>query len=102
MINYTPARQGFSVGIASWYGKKFHGRTTANGEKYDMYKLTAAHRKLPFNTLVTVTNLSNNKQVQVRINDRGPYIKGRIIDLSYGAKEKLEARDLEKVKLEWE
>jgi rare lipoprotein A len=69
-------------GVASWYGHPFHGRTTANGETYDMGKLTAAHKKLPFNTKVRVTNLSNGKSVIVRINDRGPYIKGRIIDLS--------------------
>jgi rare lipoprotein A len=75
------------TGKGSWYGKKFHGRTTANGEKYNMYALTAAHKKLPFNTMVKVTNLSNNRSVIVRINDRGPYAKGRIIDLSYlGAK----------------
>jgi rare lipoprotein A len=69
-------------GIASWYGHPFHGRITANGETYDMGKLTAAHKGLPFNTKVLVTNLSNGKSVIVRINDRGPYIKGRIIDLS--------------------
>jgi len=69
-------------GIASWYGHPFHGRITANGETYDMGILTAAHKGLPFNTKVLVTNLSNGKSVIVRINDRGPYIKGRIIDLS--------------------
>ena len=69
-------------GIASWYGVPFHGRLTANGEIYDMSKLTAAHKHLPFNTLVRVTNLKNSKSVIVRINDRGPYVKGRIIDLS--------------------
>lgn len=69
-------------GIASWYGHPFHGRLTANGEIYDMGKLTAAHKELPFNTKVRVTNLSNGKSVVVRINDRGPFVKGRIIDLS--------------------
>lgn len=69
-------------GIASWYGHPFHGRLTANGETYDMGKITAAHKELPFNTKVRVTNLSNGKSVVVRINDRGPFVKGRIIDLS--------------------
>lgn len=69
-------------GIASWYGPNFHGKLTANGEQYDMYGLTAAHRTLPFNTLVRVENKNNGKSVTVRINDRGPYAKNRIIDLS--------------------
>ncbi len=77
-------------GIASWYGKKFHGRRTANGERYDMYGVTAAHRTLPFGTVVLVRNMNNGKELQVRINDRGPFIKGRIIDLSYGAARKLD------------
>jgi len=72
-------------GQASWYGKKFHGRRTASGEIYDMYKLTAAHRTLPFGTIVKVVNLKNDKSVVVRITDRGPAIRGRIIDLSYAA-----------------
>jgi rare lipoprotein A (peptidoglycan hydrolase) len=76
-------------GIASYYGEDFHGRTTANGEIYDMYKLTAAHKTLPFGTYVRVTNLSNNRQVVVRINDRGPFVKDRIIDLSVSAAEEL-------------
>ncbi|HHH14247.1 MAG TPA: septal ring lytic transglycosylase RlpA family protein [candidate division WWE3 bacterium] len=80
---------GIQTGKGSWYGKKFHGRLTANGEKYNMYALTAAHKTLPFNTMVEVTNLSNNRKVVVRINDRGPYAKGRIIDLSYLAAKKL-------------
>jgi rare lipoprotein A len=70
------------TGIASWYGHPYHGRPAANGEIYDMEKLTAAHRTLPFGTWVRVTNLSNNKTVEVRITDRGPFIDGRIIDLS--------------------
>lgn len=77
------------TGNASYYGKKFHGRQTANGEKFNMRDLTAAHRTLPFNTKVKVTNLKNNKSVIVRINDRGPFAKGRIIDLSRAAAEKI-------------
>lgn len=71
-----------NAGMASWYGGKFHGRTTASGEVYNMYSLTAAHKTMKFGTKVKVTNLSNNKSVIVRINDRGPFIKGRVIDLS--------------------
>jgi len=73
------------TGIASWYGPGFHGQTTSNREIYDMYDLTAAHRALPFQTHVMVTNLDNNRSVMVRINDRGPFVKDRIIDLSYAA-----------------
>jgi rare lipoprotein A len=72
-------------GIASWYGGEFHGRNTSNGEVYDMHKKTAAHKTLPFGTYVKVVNLSNGKEVFVRINDRGPFVKGRIIDLSFAA-----------------
>jgi rare lipoprotein A len=72
-------------GIASWYGEPFHGRKTANGETYDMEKMTAAHKTLPFNTVVRVTNLRNGRSADVRINDRGPFVKGRIIDLSRAA-----------------
>lgn len=72
-------------GKASWYGKKFHGRPTANGEIYDMYEKSAAHKTLPLGTYVKVVNLSNKKQVIVRINDRGPFVKGRVIDFSYAA-----------------
>jgi rare lipoprotein A len=75
----------FQTGIASWYGKDFHGKRTANGEIYDMYKLTAAHKTLPFNTFVMVENLDNNHKTIVRINDRGPFVKDRIIDLSFKA-----------------
>ena len=70
------------AGWASWYGPGFHGRTTANGEKYDQFAMTAAHKKLPFNTKLRVTNLENGKSIFVRINDRGPYKRGRVIDLS--------------------
>ncbi|MBW2120661.1 MAG: septal ring lytic transglycosylase RlpA family protein [Deltaproteobacteria bacterium] len=72
-------------GIASWYGGGFHGRQTASGEIYDMYEMTAAHRTLPLGTSVMVTNLENHRSVGVRINDRGPFVRGRIIDLSYAA-----------------
>lgn len=82
------------TGIASWYGKKFHRKTTANGEKYDMYAMTAAHKILPMNTKVRVINLQNGKKAVVRINDRGPFIKDRIIDLSYAAAKKLGMAEL--------
>jgi rare lipoprotein A len=83
----TPAPQIYSqeTGLASWYGHPYHGRAASNGEIYDMEKLTAAHRTLPFGTWVHVTNLANNKSVDVRIIDRGPFIDGRIIDLSHAA-----------------
>ena len=77
-------------GVASYYGKEHHGRKTANGEIFNMYKLTAAHRSLPFGSQVKVTNLSNQRSVIVRINDRGPYYQGRIIDLSMAAAEQLD------------
>ena len=73
------------MGIASWYGPGFHGRPTASGERYDQNGLTAAHRTLPLGSRVEVTNLANGKSVQVRINDRGPFVRGRVIDLSRGA-----------------
>jgi rare lipoprotein A len=69
-------------GLASWYGEEYHGRKTANGETYDMYAMTAAHRTLPFNAIVRVINVENGKKAELRINDRGPFIPGRIIDLS--------------------
>ncbi len=72
-------------GVASWYGPDFNGKQTSNGEIYDMYAFTAAHKTLPMHTIVRVTNLENNKQVTVRINDRGPFVKNRIIDLSKAA-----------------
>ncbi len=78
------------TGTASYYADEFHGRKTANGETYDMHKLTAAHRNLPFNTSVKVTNLKNNKSVTVRINDRMPDFKNRVIDLSYGAAKQID------------
>ena len=77
------------IGVASWYGPGFHGRRTANGEIYDQYGLTAAHRTLPHNTRVNVTNLATGQEVEVRINDRGPYVDDRIIDLSYTAAQRI-------------
>lgn len=85
---YQPrsSAEGFKQkGLASWYGGKFHGRKTANGETYDMHGVSAAHKTLPFNTYVRVYNLDNGKELDVRINDRGPFVKNRIIDLSYTA-----------------
>ncbi|UZP66206.1 septal ring lytic transglycosylase RlpA family protein [Desulfovibrio mangrovi] len=76
-------------GYASWYGKDFHGRKTANGEVYDMYGMTAAHKLLPFNTPVRVTNLETGKSTVLRVNDRGPFIKDRIIDLTYTAAQEI-------------
>ena len=76
-------------GKASWYGKKFHGRKTANGEHYDMYAVSGAHKTLPLGTYVRVENLDNGRKLDVRLNDRGPFVQGRIIDLSYGAAKKL-------------
>ena len=76
-------------GTASWYGKKFHGRRTSSGDKYDMYAMTAAHPRLPLPSYVRVTNLDNGKKVVVRVNDRGPFLHGRVIDLSYAAAYKL-------------
>lgn len=77
-------------GKASYYGPKFHGRKTANGEVFDQHALTAAHKTLPFNTVCKVTNLFNKKQVTVRINDRGPFVGNRILDLSLGAAKKID------------
>lgn len=78
-----------AVGVASWYGPGFAGRKTANGEKFRPSGLTAAHRSLPFGTRVKVTNLENERSVIVRINDRGPFVHGRLIDLSFGAAKKI-------------
>lgn len=76
-------------GLASWYGTKFHGKRTSSGETYDMYQMTAAHKTLPIPCYVEVTNLDNNKKIVVKVNDRGPFHPGRIIDLSYAAAKKL-------------
>lgn len=85
---YTYTKQSFR-GESSWYGRPFHGRRTASGERYNMYQMTAAHKTLPFGTLVQVTNLDNDKKVIVRINDRGPFIRRRVLDLSFAAAQKL-------------
>ncbi|MFT6896695.1 MAG: rare lipoprotein A [Paraglaciecola sp.] len=90
--SYTPLKtgQGYSAtGGASWYGQKFHGHLTSNGERYDMYTMSAAHKTLPLPSYVRVTNLANAKQVVVRVNDRGPFHDARLIDLSYAAALKL-------------
>ncbi len=92
--NRTPNSRKYYVGqvltgMSSYYGKKFHGRKTSNGDMFDMYKLTAAHRFLPFNTIVEVTNLANGRSVRVRVNDRGPFVGNRILDLSYAAARKI-------------
>lgn len=76
-------------GMASWYGRQFHGRKTASGEKFDMYAMTAAHRSLPLNCYIRVTNKDNGKSVVVKVNDRGPFHGNRVLDLSYGAANKL-------------
>ena len=86
-----PSNKGYRErGVASWYGKKFHGRKTSNGETYDMYTMTAAHKSLTIPSYVEVTNLDNGRTVIVRVNDRGPFHGGRIIDLSYAAAKKLD------------
>ena len=98
----TVSSKVYQTGTASFYGGKWHGKKTANGEIFNTYSLTAAHKTLPFNTRVRVTNLNNGKSVIVRINNRGPYSKGRIIDLSKGAFSKIEniSKGVTKVKLE--
>jgi rare lipoprotein A len=92
----------YQVGKASWYGKAFDGRETASGERYEMFRLTAAHRTLPLGTVVRVTSLRNGRSVLVTINDRGPVPRSRIIDLSYGAAQMLgcRAHGLEPVRLD--
>ncbi|WP_223291836.1 septal ring lytic transglycosylase RlpA family protein [Defluviicoccus vanus] len=79
-------------GVASWYGPGFHGRRTASGERFNQHDLTAAHKKLPLGTRVVVTNLRNGKSVEVEINDRGPYVRGRILDLSRAAAEQIDMK----------
>ncbi len=94
---YQPLRdhRNFSQqGVASWYGKKFHGRLTSNGETYNMYAMTAAHKTLPLGVEVRVTNRRNGRSAVVRVNDRGPFVAGRIIDLSYAAAQKLDIVNL--------
>jgi len=91
-ISYPPPDNALT-GMASWYGPGFHGKTTSNKEIYDMYDLTAAHKSLPFGTFVMVTNLNNGMSVIVRINDRGPFVKDRIIDLSFAAAKSVDMID---------
>ncbi|HID96011.1 MAG TPA: septal ring lytic transglycosylase RlpA family protein [Candidatus Latescibacteria bacterium] len=79
----------YQVGVASYYGREFHGRPTSSGEIFDMFAFTAAHRNLPFGTRIKVTNLDNGRWVVVRVNDRGPFVEGRILDLSYAAAKKI-------------
>ena len=97
-----PAHKPYQVGRASWYGKRFHGKETASGEPYNMFQFTAAHRALPLGTLVKVTNLRNHRWVVVRVNDRGPVPKTRVIDLSYGAAQMLglKGAGVERVRLD--
>lgn len=92
----------YQVGTASWYGQYFEGKPTASGEPYDMHDLTAAHPTLPLGTFVRVTNLRNGRSVIVRVNDRGPVVDGRIIDLSYGAAKAIDmkARGIQRVRLD--
>lgn len=90
----------FQIGKASWYGGRFNGRKTASGETYDMYGLTCAHRTLPLGSWIRVTNLLNKKWAFVRVNDRGPMVTSHIVDLSYGAAQKLGVDGLAKVKIE--
>jgi rare lipoprotein A len=94
-----PIEQG-EEGIASWYGNPFHGRRAASGEVFNMYDMTAAHRTLPFGTQVKVHDLENGRDVTVRINDRGPFVEGRIIDLSYAAAQAMGMNGIARVRLE--
>lgn len=89
LVPFRSSKGYYQRGIASWYGKLFHGKETASGSYYDMYAYTAAHRSLPLGSKVRVVNLQNGKDIVVKINDRGPYIKNRIIDLSYSAAKSL-------------
>jgi rare lipoprotein A len=92
----------YQIGTASWYGKTFEGKPTASGEPYDMYDMTAAHLTLPIGSYVRVTNLRNGRAVVVRVNDRGPIVPGRIIDVSYGAAQALQfqSKGLQRVRLD--
>jgi len=102
LIEAKPQAKPYQVGKASWYGELFHGKATASGETYDMFKLTAAHPELPLGSFVRVTNLNNSRSVIVRINDRGPVTPGRVIDLSYKAAEILQfsRKGVQKVRLD--
>jgi len=98
----TGKNQPYQIGTASWYGEYFDGKQTASGEDFDMYDMTAAHPTLPLGSYVRVTNLHNGRAVVVKVNDRGPIVPGRIIDLSYGAAQVLqfEHRGLQKVRID--
>ena len=102
-VKYKPAHNPDydETGIASWYGPNFHGKLTANGETYNKNGLTAAHKTLPLNSNVYVTNLENGKSMMVRLNDRGPFVEGRIIDLSYGAAKQLGVTGLAKIRVQY-
>jgi rare lipoprotein A len=97
-VETTPVKG--EIGIASWYGYPFHGRLTASGEIYDMEKLTAAHRTLPFGTVVRVHSLVNRKTTKIRINDRGPFVQNRVIDLSHAAAQQIDMPGIANVQLE--
>jgi len=86
----SPGRDGSQKGLASWYGNEYQGRATASGEPFDQNAMTAAHKKYPFQTIVKVKNLKNGRTVDVRITDRGPFVRGRIIDLSKGAAQRID------------
>lgn len=100
--NQAGKQKPYQVGTASWYGEDFQGKPTASGEPFEMYDMTAAHLSLPLGTYVKVTNLHNGRAVVVRVNDRGPIVPGRIIDLSYGAAQALQFRHrgLQRVRLD--
>ncbi len=101
-VSEQAGKKPYQIGTASWYGEYFHGKPTASGEPYDMYGMTAASLTIPLGTYVRVTNLRNGRTVIVRVNDRGPIVPGRIIDLSYGAAQELQfrARGLQRVRLD--
>jgi rare lipoprotein A len=102
VLKQTVKKPPYQVGTASWYGEDFDGKPTASGEDYDMYDLTAAHPTLPLGSYVRVTNLHNGRVVVVKVNDRGPLVEGRIIDLSYGAARALqfEHKGVQRVRLD--
>ncbi|MBI5675825.1 MAG: septal ring lytic transglycosylase RlpA family protein [Nitrospirae bacterium] len=99
-VDYYPSREGYVT--ASWYGKDFHGRPTSSGERFDMYGLTAAHKTMDFGTRLRVTNPDNNRSVEVLVNDRGPFVSGRDLDLSYGAAKEIgfDLKGVGKVRIE--
>lgn len=102
LVSKPKAVKPYQVGTASWYGSYFQGKPTASGEPYNMYDMTAAHMNLPLGTMVKVTNLRNGRSVVLRVNDRGPVVDGRIIDVSYNAAKALDfkARGLQRVRLD--